>query len=519
MMVSVFMEKRFSILAMGTWPVLSLFLWVAGCVSPGSDRLFAAPVELSLPLGQVLERVYCQGDSTQGYALFLPSTYRPDRPWPILYAFDPGARGAIPVRLFGKAAERLGYIVAASNNARNGPGPPIKKAIEAVWHDTHARLNLDPARIYTTGMSGGTSPALMLAEGYGSGIIACAGAILPEELVPEKIRFAWFGIAGDADFNYDLTRSVVEKLVSHDVRARFATFEGGHDWPPEDLASYALEWLELMAMQAGRIPRNTHFIDDQFQRRSSRVNDLKAAGKMQEAAEECEAMSRDFSGLKTVEEFSAEAGRLYRLPEASRMRKQSRTRSQKEKLLLSRLENLRLQLERFSETQSESYSSRILSDPPLKEPYGGEESYGSGSHRQEILFQIQQRVSGLEHDRKAKNSDTRLVAVRVLDAFYIGTYYLGWERRERNQFEAALADFAICALMRPKSPVPVYETARTHARRNEQKKALAELRRALKMGFGDRSRLVEDPEWDSLRSMPDFQGILGGLEAKSPTKP
>ena len=32
-------------------------------------------------------------DSTQSYALYLPSDYTPDRTWNLLLAFHPGARG------------------------------------------------------------------------------------------------------------------------------------------------------------------------------------------------------------------------------------------------------------------------------------------------------------------------------------------------------------------------------------------------------------------------------------------
>jgi len=165
-----------------------------------------AAADEALPLGQVVERVACRADANQTYALYLPSAYKSDRPWPILYAFDPMARGAVPVRLFSRAAERLGVVVAASNNSRNGPLPPIQAALQAVWLDTHERLALDSARVYATGMSGGTLPALILAVHQGAGMIACAGALGPNQIPKIERRLDWLGIAGDADFNFDLTR-------------------------------------------------------------------------------------------------------------------------------------------------------------------------------------------------------------------------------------------------------------------------------------------------------------------------
>jgi hypothetical protein len=46
---------------------------------------------------------------------------RATRKWPIIYLFDPLARGEVAVEAVRAAAEKFGYIVVASNNSRNGP--------------------------------------------------------------------------------------------------------------------------------------------------------------------------------------------------------------------------------------------------------------------------------------------------------------------------------------------------------------------------------------------------------------
>jgi poly(3-hydroxybutyrate) depolymerase len=114
----------------------------------------AAAEPAALERGAVIERVPCASDPAQSYALYLPSRYDPARRWPILYAFDPGARGAVPVRLAKDAAERFGWIVAGSNNSRNGPWAETATAVAALLADTSARLAIDPRRVYATGLSG-----------------------------------------------------------------------------------------------------------------------------------------------------------------------------------------------------------------------------------------------------------------------------------------------------------------------------------------------------------------------------
>jgi hypothetical protein len=58
--------------------------------------------------GVVIDTVVCRSNALQSYALYLPSYYRSDTAWPIIYAFDPAARGALPVQLLVKAAEKNG---------------------------------------------------------------------------------------------------------------------------------------------------------------------------------------------------------------------------------------------------------------------------------------------------------------------------------------------------------------------------------------------------------------------------
>ena len=82
--------------------VLSVYPWSAAAQLPQR--------------GTVVERVACAADPAQTYALYLPSAYSPDREWSLLLAFHPAALGRVMVEKYQAAAERYGYIVAASNN-------------------------------------------------------------------------------------------------------------------------------------------------------------------------------------------------------------------------------------------------------------------------------------------------------------------------------------------------------------------------------------------------------------------
>src|SRR5213075_3114961 len=86
------------------------------------------------------------------------------RSWPIMYAFDPGARGTLPVTRYQQAAEKYGWIVIGSNNSQNGSMQQSLDAWVAMWDDTHQRFNIEGQRVYVTGFSGGARVAIYFAR-------------------------------------------------------------------------------------------------------------------------------------------------------------------------------------------------------------------------------------------------------------------------------------------------------------------------------------------------------------------
>jgi hypothetical protein len=217
-----------------------------------------------------MERVPCRHDPSQSYALYLPSSFKPDRPWPILYCLDPAARGAFPVQRFLKAAEAEGVIVAGSNNSRNGPMQNNRIAIEAMWLDTHTRFPIDEKRVYAAGHSGGARMALLWGQGGSLAGVIAGGAGFGSPDPPRKLPFALFFTAGSEDFNYFEIYSQGLALTKAGAPYRFSEFEGGHEWIPESLTLEALQYV------SGRLPerpvedsKETRRLAADFQRRAA----------------------------------------------------------------------------------------------------------------------------------------------------------------------------------------------------------------------------------------------------------
>src|SRR5262245_9494705 len=198
------------------------------CLSPHAQTQ-------DLPVGKIIERVVCLKDTSQSYALYLPPDYTPDRQWPIIYAFDPGARGLRPVERFKDAAGKYGYIVIGSNNSRNGPGVPLDAILSALFDDTQARFSNDAKRVYTTGFSGGARVAASVAqslEGRVAGVILCGAGFSAGKAPAKPLPFPVFGIAGNEDFNWIELRQLNRTLDSTGSTNRIETIDGDDAWPP-----------------------------------------------------------------------------------------------------------------------------------------------------------------------------------------------------------------------------------------------------------------------------------------------
>jgi pimeloyl-ACP methyl ester carboxylesterase len=195
--------------------------------------------------------VKCAADQSQTYALYLPSHYSPDRPWNLILAFDPRGQGRQGVEHLQAAAEKYGYIVAGSNNSRNGPPQISLTAVQAMWSDVVKRFSINPKRIYTAGLSGGARIAMKVALDSNeiAGVIASSAGFPPGHRRSD-LRFVLFGTAGTEDFNYLEMRQLDRELSSPH---RVVIFEGGHTWLPSSLAVQAVEWLEFQASHPGTV--------------------------------------------------------------------------------------------------------------------------------------------------------------------------------------------------------------------------------------------------------------------------
>jgi len=433
----------------------------------------------------VIERVPCAGLADQSYALYLPSTYSADRAWPILYAFDPGAQGVRPVRLALAAAERFGWIVAGSNNSRNGPMPEIQAAVNAILDDTGRRLAIDPRRVYATGLSGGARVAAGLALACGGCItgVFAQSAGLPVGLPgTPALDFAWFASAGERDMNYAELFMLEQELARRGARQRLRVFAGGHEWAPAEVWAEAFEWFELLAMNDGRRPRDPALAASLLARANARAAGFESGGDVLNEARELAFIARDFAA--PADTAPAER-RLKELEASSAYRKaldQERKAVDEQRRVTSELQ---AELARLSES-SDEHAGIVL-------------------RANQAASEIRRGLSGAKAPRQ------RLVYERALSEAYIGAMEAARSALRQQQTESALELYWIAATLRPEAPQPLLGRAQAEAVAGKRQDAVRSLRRAVELGASptELSRLVETNDaFVKLRDDKELRALL-----------
>jgi dienelactone hydrolase len=449
----------------------------------------APPARLSA--GQLIESVACYNDSTQSYALYLPSTYTPGKPWPIIYAFDPLARGTVPVKLYKDLAEKYGYIVAASNNSRNFAMDAATKGINAMWQDTHLRLALDERRIYTTGFSGGARVAGMVAMSCPqckiAGVMAYgAGYPMSQKPSPtDKNPALYFLAVGDQDFNWEEITTLRREREDLGQPYREVVFPGPHQWPPPPVIAEAVRWIHLKAMQSGALHADAAFVEEEFARRQADANEADKRGDAIAQLSAYRSLVSDFKGLKAVADYESKLEAL-----------------KKSAALKQALKN-----EDEAMAAQRSLTADISSQIAAAENASPDER---STLKRDLLDAMTQLRSQAEH---TKTDDKRLVLQRSFHDVWAQGIEAGQSQLANRHFEQAEFYFRLMADVTTDEPWPSLLLAETSTAMGNKKQAIKDLREAVKRGLKNPDAIEKDTNLEPLKTDAEFKKLIAELKA------
>lgn len=452
----------------------------------------APPPPAPLARGEIVDPVQCEGFPGQTYALYLPRTYTKDRAWPVLYTFDARQNGRAVAELYREAAERLGWIIVSSNYARSDEEmEPNVAAMKAMWEDSHARFAIDPKRVYATGHSGGARAACVLGTlraGEVAGVIGHGGGF-PFNWPPSKeTRFAFYGLAGNLDFNFPELLELDRTLDRLGLDHHFESFEGPHAWSPPAEAGMALEWMELLAMRQGTAPRRPELVDAIWSHFSALARKDEATDPVA-TLRRLEALVRDFSGLRPEAEIAAvKAG-------ADALRAAPATQQEiAEQAAIEREQQVYL-------TRARGRLASILQDIDASSPAAAARELEIGRLHKEA--------------EKAPSQYARLAAQRSLNTLWGQTiFYLPREFANRKDWAHAIFLLGIANEIKPDTVGGWYSLAAMRARSGDGRGAVSALKRAREYGRLEARWLEQDGDFDGVRGRGDFQSLLAELRAQ-----
>lgn len=448
---------------------------------------FSQAAAKDLAKGKIIESVVSLADPSQSYAIYLPSSYTPGKKWPILYALDPGARGKLPVGRFKDGAEKYGYIVAGSNNSRNGPVRVIQDAINAVMADTHSRFSLDTHRLYVAGFSGGARAAILIGRALDekiAGVIVCGGGFPPSIEPSASMRFPLAIAVGTEDYFFPELRALNQTLYSLDIPHHLKIFQGGHEWPPESVCTRILDWMELQAIKSGISEKDDSLVNQLFARATEEAQEKENSGQTFEAFLQYEALAKDFAGLRDVKVYEE---KLEQLEQSGDYKKALAQEKQIES----------------QQRRSEEAFNRFVDDA-----VNGRDRGEAVRQLHNMLVELTQKSNQTEHE------PDRLIAKRVLTRFWIQLSELVTMDFEQKQYGKAVIRLEMMKELQPDNFEIYFQVARACALEGKKKDAMEALKNAIRRGFTDVSVLQNSREFEFMRNEEEFQMIIEDMKGR-----
>jgi tetratricopeptide (TPR) repeat protein len=442
----------------------------------------------TIETGKILPDIHCAAHPEQSYALYLPSGYSPFRRWPLVVSSDPGAQGTIPLDLQKAAAERLGYILVASNNSRNGPWKPRLEATHAVLTNVQTRFPIDSRRIYFAGFSGGARFSSQLAAlcKCSAGLLL-SGAGFSQGLAPDaRAALPVFSTVGIFDFNYKEMIPLQDELAKAAYPHWLRIFDGSHQWPPADVMDEALTWFRIEEMKMQIEPRDQAFIDAQFAKARARAESFEHSGDLLDAQREYSQIADTFDSLGDATNVATVASR----------------RAKAQALAEEKAVREAAKREQNDFKEEHELASNIVA--LVVAPSNPGDRFQSDQDLQSQIVRLR------ENAEREKRAEKLRVYKRALGDVLVTAMETGNSLLDEKKFQNAARDFELATQAVPDSEWAWSQLALARAAAGDKREALASLRRAYELANDKpsfRKWLETEPAFAPLRSSPEFQTV------------
>ena len=426
----------------------------------GIQGLYITAQQNAFPIATIVDSVRVKNAQTETYSLYVPSGFSKDLLSKVIFVFDPVGRGRVGVETFKLAAERYNYIVVCSNNSKNGPYEANFAIANRLFEDVFARFNIDQKRIYTAGFSGGSRLAASIAilTNQIAGVVACGAGF--SQLPSPDSNFAYVGLVGDEDMNFQEMRSNQRMLDNLSIKNTLFTYSDGHNWPTQDQMIRAIAWLEIQATANGLIPLDSMFLMDEFKREYNYASKMEDA-QPYEAVQEYERLLANYSSFFNLDSVKSKTRQIIALTTYKAAYQKSDEIEQSEYRL------------------TEMFLSRFRI-----ESVKGETSDNFEWWKRELGKLFIQESDDPYIQKLYKRLKYRLFAMAIEN---------GNVHRGMNNWQQAIYCDRLLTIMFPKNPSWNFRLATGYAQLDNLGKTLKHLKKAVELGLEDHAQIKENP--------------------------
>jgi len=224
--------------------------------------------QISIRKGAVVDNLAVNDSISETFAIYLPTNYSNEKPWPVIFVFDPEGRGKSVAQLFRQPGEKQGYVIVASNNIKSKDSLLNNLRVGTrLMTRVFNLFSVDRNRIYTAGLAEGAEVASAIPAVYKNiqGVLAVGDIWLDADLLKKDQNFSIVGLVGTLDFRLYRMKESIQFLSKAGNKASLYTFDGTHQWPDPNVISRVLGDFTLQSMSKGLIPQDPVLIENLYQ--------------------------------------------------------------------------------------------------------------------------------------------------------------------------------------------------------------------------------------------------------------
>lgn len=399
------------------------------------------------------------------FEYFVPTATTPPAGWPVIFAFDPHARGSYVINKYKKLAEEFGFVLVASNRSRNGQTMSEGLAIyQQMLQKIQPRALINPKQIVAMGFSAGARVAVSAAlENQEVIAVIGAGAGFPELQQKPDATFFYVGMAGYEDFNLNELINNDRYLTRNGFRNHLIIFEGDHNWPPVDVMREAFYAISIKEIREG----DEAFIEKAYNFYQKKISDQIGNNHYFDAGETAQRAIAVFDGIRDGADFKKQLNTI---------RGNTAYKEQLGKMVRSLEREIGMQnnfLKAFTEKDAEWWKKQL---GDLKQP--SEELY------------------------------TRRLHNRLLGFNGLLSYMFARQAIEEDNLAQAEKTIEIYRTIEPLNPEHSYLSAIVMMKQNNPQLAIEYLQQARILGFSDLERLSSEVAFEPLHSRADYRDLL-----------